>query len=355
MTANRGLFVRNNGTVGTTPIEGRLVLASMLAENSLGVPRQGLLDQRATVVVSGTANMSYDVAACTPVLNRASNEGVYMFTLTGTTNVTTTAAPGTGSRWDLIYVKQSDLDKGDSVNTATVAVLQGTSSTGTPTKPTASLPAGAYVLAEALVNTGATATNGAQVTITQVWRYTALRGAPIPVRNTTERGEITPQVFTTVRRLDLGTSAIETYDGSSWILSGAWQHAEFTGPVQGTTPGSGSYWGTLTQDNATTFNNDFVASRTASGLGLTILKSGVYSIHGLWLPSTDPGAVSLGIHKNAGAPFATFSRSSTYGNWETSVSHAGTYLAANDYILFIAANSSGSNYGSRVTVTKLTS
>lgn len=216
MTANRGLFVRNNGTVGTTPAEGRLVLAELVAENSPGVPRQGLLNQVATQVVTGTATMSYDVAACTPVLNRAANEGVYIMTLTGTTNVATSAAPGAGlSRWDLIYVMQHDPDKGDADNLAVVGVQEGTAATS-PTKPTADLPAGAYVLAEALVQSGATGTNTAQVAITQVWRYTALRGAPIPVRSLTERDEITAAAMTMVRRLDIGGTPVQTYDGSIW-------------------------------------------------------------------------------------------------------------------------------------------
>jgi hypothetical protein len=138
-----------------------------------------------------------------------------MFTLSGTTNVATTAAPGSGSRWDLIYVKQNDVDKGDTTNTAVVAVLQGTSA-ASPTKPYASLPAGAYVLAEALVNTGAIGTNGAQVTITQVWRYTSLRGVPVPVRNTTERGEITATDRQEVFRLDLGITERYSASLSRW-------------------------------------------------------------------------------------------------------------------------------------------
>lgn len=215
MTVNRGLFVRNNGTVGTTPIQGRLVLASLVAENAPGTPRNGLLDQKATTVVSGKPDMSYDVSAITAIVNRAASEGVYMFTTTGTTNVTTTAAPGTGSRYDLIYLLQRDLDKGDADNTAVLAVLQGTAATS-PTKPYASLPAGAYVLAEALIASGATATNGAGVTITQVWRYTSLRGVPITVRNTTERDEITtPQLGMQVCRLD-NSRRLDEWDGSVW-------------------------------------------------------------------------------------------------------------------------------------------
>jgi hypothetical protein len=218
MTANRGLFVRNNGNVGTTPIEGRLVLASMLAENAPGVPRQGLLDQKVATLVTGAADWSYNIGPCTPVLNRATNEGVYLFTLTGTTNVATTAAPGTGSRWDLVYVKQNDLDKGDSVNTAVVGVVQGVAAASSPTKPTASLPTGAYVLAEVLVAAGATSTNHANVTITQTWRYTALRGAPVPVRNTTERAEITPSLWSEIARLDWSANgfAREMWNGTAW-------------------------------------------------------------------------------------------------------------------------------------------
>ncbi|MCZ9884634.1 hypothetical protein [Arthrobacter sp. B2a2-09] len=217
MTANRGLFIRNNGNVGTTPIEGRLVLASMVAENALGAPRNGLLDQKVASLVTGSASsMSYNVGPCTPVVNRAANEGVYMFTLTGTSNVATDAAPGTGSRYDLIYVKQSDLDKGDAVNTASLAVWKGTAA-ASPTKPYADLPAGAYVLAEALVQAGAANAADAKVTITQVWRYTALRGAPIPVRNASERDEITAP-DAQVKRLDTN-GTLEEWTGSLWRLA----------------------------------------------------------------------------------------------------------------------------------------
>lgn len=219
MTVNRGLYVRNNGATGTTPTEARLIQAALVAENAPGTPRQGLLDQAVANVVTGTATMSYNVAACTPVINRAAGEGVYLMTLTGTTNVATTAAPGTGSRYDLIYVKQNDLDKGDANNLPVLGVVQGTSSTGTPTKPYASVPAGAYVLAEARIYSGTTGTTGGSNTMTQVWRYTSMRGVPIPVRNQAERDEITPSLGTEVRRLDsLNGRLIEWWNGTIWKL-----------------------------------------------------------------------------------------------------------------------------------------
>lgn len=323
MTVNRGLFVRNNGAVGTTPIEGRLVLATMLAENSPGVPRQGLLGQKATTVVAGTANMTYDVGACSPVLNRATNEGVYLFSLTGTTNVATTAAPGSGSRWDLIYVKQNDVDKGDANNTAVLAVLQGTSG-GSPTKPYASLPAGAYVLAEAQVSTGATATNGAQVTITQVWRYTTLRGVPIPVRDTTERAEITPSAGHRVARLDLNANSdvLELWNGTAW---------ESTGPKEIVFSNGGFVWGgsSAVWDAGVLSVNagsgpssqtsspvpTFATAGTLSG-SLKFTEPGIYAITWMVGPSADPG--------NSGY------RIQTVGTWPGTPASIGDMTFANE-------------------------
>ncbi|KUM41192.1 hypothetical protein [Arthrobacter sp. EPSL27] len=355
MTANRGLFVRNNGAVGTTPIEGRLVLGSLVAENSPGVPRQGLLDQRNATPVTGTANMSYNVAAITPVLNRATNEGVYMFTLTGTTNVATTAAPGTGSRYDLIYVKQNDLDKGDATNTAVLAVLQGTASTGTPTKPYASLPAGAYVLAEALVNSGATATNGAQVTITQVWRYTALRGAPIPVRNKTERDEITPgalAVGVSIRRLDVSLptmDAIERWDGSKWTLPFA--YAEFNASFD--IAGGLVNWdvGPLTQDNSKTWNNTFASSAGALSGAINILENGLYSVTFMSLPNGSPGRAALLLKNGSGQTYAS---SFTDGaSWETTGTFT-RYLTAGSYIRGVIVQSNSRRNDTTVSIMKHT-
>ncbi|WNO26040.1 minor tail protein [Arthrobacter phage Wildwest] len=356
MTANRGLFVRNLGTVGTTPIEGRLVMASLVAENSPGVPRNGLLDQRATTVVSGTASMTYSVAACNIVVNRAAGEGVYMFNLTGTTTVATTNAPGSGSRWDLIYVKQNDPDKGDANNTAVLAVLQGTSSTGTPTKPYASLPAGAYVLAEAQVSSGATATNGAQVAISQVWRYTALRGAPIPVRNTTERAEITPgslAVGVTVRRLDVSMpnlDAIERWTGSAWAVP--WAYAEFNNNGFAVAGGLVNWdVGALTQDNSKTWNNTFASSAGALSGAINILESGLYSVTFMTSPSGTPGRAGL-ILKNGSSQ--TYASSFTDGAvWEMTATFT-RYLTAGTYIRGVLIQNNSTTNATTATILKHT-
>lgn len=221
MTLNRGLFVPgvtvDGQLVGTTPAEARQAMAALVAENSPGVPRSGLMFQSAVNAVTGTGNMSYNVGPIYPVVNRTAGDGVYVFSLSGTTNIPTTLAPDTGSRWDLIFVKQNDPAKGDPDNQAIAGVVQGVASS-TPSKPYASVPEGALVLAEAQIQANAAATNGGSVTITQVWRHTVARGEAIPVRNTTERGELSAFTGLQVVRLDQ-KGIVQTYHGGGWAGS----------------------------------------------------------------------------------------------------------------------------------------
>lgn len=228
MVVERGLFVPQTGSspnfAGTNPTQARLAVAGLVAENSPGVPRQGLLRPSNPIVVTGANDMSYNVAPINPVTTRAAAGGVYVYTTTGTTNRKTTPAPGANSRYDIIWTKQNDTQYGDTDNFADVYVTQG-SPAASPTKPAPTLNGnavqGALVLAEVLVQSGATATNSASVQITQVWKYTSSRGAPIPVRNLAERAELTPVIGTTVQRLDQPGAPIETFDGTYWVLQGA--------------------------------------------------------------------------------------------------------------------------------------
>lgn len=214
MTVNRGPGVAPIAGVGTTTLEHRLQLAGLYAENAPGVPRSGVLGQATDLLVMGRADMSYDVGPAPLVISRTAGEGVYTPTLTGTTNAATDAAPATNSRWDLIYVKQNDQAKGDADNAAVIGVVKGAAA-ASPTKPTGSLPAGAYVLAEARIFATTTGTSGGSNTITQVWRHTASRGAPIIIRNVTERAEITaPVQGQLIDRRDTGLS--ERWNGTRW-------------------------------------------------------------------------------------------------------------------------------------------
>lgn len=224
MTVNRGPGVAPIAGVGTTTLEHRLQLAGLYAENAPGVPRSGALAQATDQLVVGRLDMSYDVGPVPLVISRTAGEGVYTPTLTGTTNVPTDAAPATNSRWDLIYVKQNDQAKGDADNAAVIGVQKGLAG-ATPTKPTADLPAGAYVLAEARIFATTTGTSGGSNTITQVWRHTAARGAPITIRNATERAEITtPAQGQIIDRRDLGSQ--ERWNGTSWTTTGTLPYSD---------------------------------------------------------------------------------------------------------------------------------
>lgn len=283
MTANRGPGVAVNAGVGTTTLEHRLQLAGQYAENAPGVPRSGVLNQGTALLVTGKATMAYDIGPAALVISRTAAEGVYTPTLTGTTTVTTTAAPASNSRWDLVYVKQNDTAKGDADNLPVVGVVQGASG-ASPTKPYGSVPAGGYVLAEAQIFSGTTGTSGGSNTIAQVWRYTASRGAPITVRNTTERAEITqPGIGQSVLRLDF-SSQIETWDGSIWSShKGISYSAVWTGATNFGTGGSmtGTYW--LDGDKVT------VRARVTAGTGAS-LGTGVI---GFGLPAGLPIAAGI--------------------------------------------------------------
>jgi hypothetical protein len=277
MTVNRGPGVAPIAGVGTTTVEHRLQLAGLYAENAPGVPRSGILAQATDVLVVGRSDMSYDIGPAPLVINRTAGEGVYTPTLTGTTNVATDAAPGTNSRWDLIYVKQNDQAKGDADNAAVVGVQKGAAA-ASPVKPTADLPAGAYVIAEARIFAGTTGTSGGSNTIAQVWRHTAARGAPITIRNATERAEITaPSKGQVIVRSDLtqasGFGTIERWNGTSWDHLG---HSEWT--FNSTGIPSATVWGSATMTNDATNTTDTSFVTTPGGDRLTIRDAGIYII-----------------------------------------------------------------------------
>lgn len=278
MTVNRGPGVAPIAGVGTTTLEHRLQLAGQYAENAPGVPRSGVLAQATDLLVVGKLDMSYDVDPAALVISRTAGEGVYTPTMTGTTNVATSAAPGTNSRWDLIYVKQNDQAKGDADNAAVIGVQEGTAA-ASPTKPTADLPSGAYVLAEARIFAGTTGTSGGSNTVAQVWRHTAARGAPIRVRDTTERAEITaPASGQEVVRLDLPGKPKDRWDGTAWGLGDGGRHAEFTFDTPASSIPSATDWGpgALTLDTGAVTTDSSVVSSPASNQ--IRLNKGTYAI-----------------------------------------------------------------------------
>lgn len=170
MTFRAPLFVGasggGTGTDGVKPQDARLALSAL-------APGTGVLSGCTVAGTTGT-NMTYTIAAGAVALARGniSVDGVYISPNDGTVTVNSgSPAPASGSRYDLIFVAPRnayDGGFGDSTSLPNVGVVVGTSGS-TPAKPYASVPAGGLVLAESLVQSGATsAADGAHVTITQV-------------------------------------------------------------------------------------------------------------------------------------------------------------------------------------------
>lgn len=290
MSVNRGLFVRNLGATGTSPTEARLAFAGLLAENAPGVPRPGALFQASTRIVSGLNRMAYSVAPAHIVVTRDAGEGAYLLSITGTTEVAAVPAPATGSRIDLVYVRQNDPDKGDADNAAVVKVLAGKVATE-PVAPYSELPSGAYVLAEASVLAGANATAGVGVSIVEKWQYTALRGAPIPLRNQAESDALVKYPGLTVRRLDLTGAPTMSWSGKAW-------HGAETKPFGHAGMVNAFQKAPFNPDNSPTFINvspqllrggvQFVNGR------LVVPETGLYRVAGKYYASGDVGTYASG-------------------------------------------------------------
>lgn len=274
MTISRGLFVARVGLIGTTTVEARRALAGMIEENDVGVPRSGMLTG-ADNLVTGLGTMAYQVGAAVFAINRVNGEGVYLVALTNNTTVATTAAPGSNSRWDLIYVKQNDPEKADPNNDAVLGVVQGTPA-AVPTKPTVSVPTGALVIGEARIYAGTTGTVTAPNTIAQVFPYSGLRGAPVKVRSITERNTITPTSGKTILRMDQNYRT-EISNGSSWNGPVS-RYAEFT--AGNSNHPANTNWGPgyLTFDPVASNDGNFAYQDTGSSDCFFIQENGVYHI-----------------------------------------------------------------------------
>jgi len=213
------------------------------------------------VGTTATAPMTVQIRTNHWVTSRGAANGPYRGSNEVTRVVNLTAAPGSNSRIDVVYVKMQDNTPGiptpDGVAGEEYGVVTGTAA-AVPTKP--ALPVGALELATVTITTGATNTLGAGVTIANTVRYTGLRGTPIPVRNATERDAIISAgagyPTLTVARLD-ANGVLEQYDGSTWRR---YQFNEDTGWLD--TPGVGGAFSFGTGGSKYRVRNGFCSLRS---------------------------------------------------------------------------------------------
>lgn len=240
-------------------IGGLLALAGPTAlDHRTGV----LAGPGSTALITGTSKtgptMSVRIGAHVAATTRGAANGPYLGpTLEAPIEVDVELAPQSGSRIDVVYVKQRDTTSGiptpDTTSGPLYAVLTGTVSTGTPSKPDLSQVVGAEELGTVRVDAGATSTSGTGVTVTNTVRQTVARGATIPVRNQAERDAITGHNGQPVWRQD--TRTLEVLSGAAGVLAAVLGSARIV-----STPGSG-LGTTLTQGGKFGMHPQVVISR----------------------------------------------------------------------------------------------
>lgn len=206
MAATDALFTA--GLVVSAP-DARLGQSAAWPKNGL-TPITGVVYAGNSTLLTATANtapMQVSVSALHFVGSKADNQGVYVGANDGTYLLTIAAAPGSGSRTDKVYIQQQDSTAGTtSPDATTAAIIAATSGT---------LPAGAVQIGTVVVPAGVTKLTDVGVVVSTTCQWVAAAGAPIPVRNTTERDAMTPYLGMQVSRLDKG-GLVQTHDGTKW-------------------------------------------------------------------------------------------------------------------------------------------
>lgn len=180
MAGLTGLYVARDGSSnGTTPKGARLAQAGLIQWNSTtGAPAEGVFADDMTAVVAGKANMSYDVRAFVGTNRLSASVGPVVFANDAVVNVVTTAAPGSNSRHDVIWVRQHLVASDGGADTDVIlefGVTQGTVA-ASPTVP--AVPTGALALGRFQVTASVTATSG--LTYTRIHEWIAARGGIVP-------------------------------------------------------------------------------------------------------------------------------------------------------------------------------
>ena len=148
---------------GTTATGFRRAIATLFRQSTPGVATPGRLGDD-HFVVTGKANMSYDVSGGGGVLVRSAAQGAYLVGSHQTVNVTTDPTSGMNPRIDRIYLYQPDpgLDGSGTLPAAIIGVAVGIAS---PSPALPAIPPGALELRRKLISANAAnTTDGAAFT-----------------------------------------------------------------------------------------------------------------------------------------------------------------------------------------------
>jgi hypothetical protein len=249
MAATHGVGTYGNAVGTVTPLDHKMANLSHWVKTAANTIRTGVLWDGNPTIVSGTANMSYNVRAFTAVSSRGATAGAVELSNDAVYNAITTAAPGSNSRYDVVYIWQREYSIDGTDSNPVIGVVQGTAA-ASPTVPSLAAFPGAIALAQILVPAGVTATNSG-TTITQTAPFTASAGGVVACRTTTERDAGSWQEGQDLYLID--SDRKQVYNGTAWktISSG------LVGVVPTSVAGTGvslSTTGTVTASAATAVN-----------------------------------------------------------------------------------------------------
>lgn len=273
MTATHGEGVYGNAAGVTTPLDHKMAQVTEFVKTAANTIRPGVLWDGNTTLVSGKANMSYDVRALSVVLTRGATAGAVKLTNDAVYNVVTTAAPGSNSRYDVVYIWQREYSLDGTNSDPVIGVVQGTAA-ASPTVPSLAAFPGALELARILVPSGVTATNSG-TTITQTGPFTAAAGGVVPVRTTTERDAGTWLESQRIYLLD--SDSEQYYNGSAWLDA------------------RGSIIPTSVAGTGTTLSGAVVTATTATSVSVNGCFTTAFSLYEVTFDLTSSGAAVLGL------------------------------------------------------------
>ena len=290
MTATHGEGVYGNAAGVTTPLDHKMAQVTEFVKTAANTIRPGVLWDGNTTLVSGKANMSYDVRALSVVLTRGATAGAVKLTNDAVYNVVTTAAPGSNSRYDVVYIWQREYSLDGTNSDPVIGVVQGTAA-ASPTVPSLAAFPGALELARILVPSGVTATNSG-TTITQTGPFTAAAGGVVPVRTTTERDAGTWLESQRIYLLD--SDSEQYYNGSAWLDA------------------RGSIIPTSVAGTGTTLSGAVVTATTATSVSVNGCFTTGFSLYEITFDLTCSGAATLALVMRAAGTNATTAYDAQY-------------------------------------------
>lgn len=237
MAATHGVGTYGNAVGTVTPLDHKMAQLGLVVKTAANTIRAGLFWDGNATVVSGKANMSYDVRALTAVVSRGAIAGAVLLTNDAVYNVVTTAAPGSNSRYDVVYLWQREYSIDGTDSNPVIDVVQGTPA-ASPTVPSLAAFPGAISLAQILVPAGVTATNSG-TTITQTAPFTSVVDGVVVARTTTERDAYTPpSTDLKARTFVIANGITYKWNGTVWKAWGS-DWISYTPTLSGVAIGTG--------------------------------------------------------------------------------------------------------------------